>query len=138
EQPGPGRAHSRRHGEPGQHEQRQEEEQDSEIGALLEDVVVQRRRAGGEAKPRMVLDVLPEMARRKLLPLWREVALDVPVPEAPQPVEEAGDDEQPGEEEVPGARAGEVVAGRDRRPAGKGAVAEIAVPVPPVAEQAGG
>ena len=80
------------------------------IAELLQDVVAPRRLAGGEAQPGMVLDVLPEMARRELVARRREVALDVAVDEAPEPEQQAGHDEQPGEDEMPVPRAGEIVA----------------------------
>src|SRR5205823_10406576 len=82
-------------------------------------VVAERRLAFGEIEPRMLADVVPDVAWRELLRLGREVALDVTVPQAREEGQHQPGDENPGEGEMPAARRGEVVGRGDRRPAGE-------------------
>jgi hypothetical protein len=68
----------------------------------------------------------------------REVALDVAVEEARQPIGDGPEAENPGEGEVPAARAREAVIRGDRGPVREGAGLDIALAVLPTAEDAGG
>src|SRR3990167_3524479 len=101
DEPREGSIDAGRHAETGQHDQRQDDEDQDQVGELLQDVVVA---AVVEAEAEMLHDRGADAA--KLRPARDEIAPDMAVEEARNDIDEAVDDEEPGEEEVPGGARG--------------------------------
>ncbi len=110
------RVHRRRHGEPGQDHQRQQDEQHAAIGEFLQRVVVPLM---VEFQLRMVGDVAGEAA--EVVDPRGEVAPEVAVDEAGDQPDQQRAGKYPGEEEMHDAAGRQVLSGRDGRPGRKAA-----------------
>src|SRR5262249_36956431 len=112
---------ARRHGKPGEHDERQDDEDEAEIGELLQHIVVT---AVIEAEEGMIDDRPADAAQ--LRPARDEVAPDMAAEEARDEIDEAVDDEEPGEEEMPAPAGREILIAGDRHGAREGAARELA------------
>ena len=100
-QPGLTRIHRRRHGQAGQDHQGQDAEDHGQIGEFLDGVIASGFLALGEAQAGVVQDLVPEVLGRQLIRRRQKVALDMAVQQVGDHIEDAIEDEEPGEEEVP-------------------------------------
>src|SRR5689334_7857471 len=98
----------RRHGEAGQHDGWEQDENDGDVGELLQRVVPLGGRAGDALELDVMDDLPPQVAAAKFVLAGEDVALEVAVGEAEGDVGEAVDHQEPGEEEVPVPSGGEV------------------------------
>ena len=73
---------ARRHGQACQDHQRQEDDNDRQIGELLKRVVMPRLLAFGEAETSVVENLAAEMARREFVHLRRQVSAEVSAQQA--------------------------------------------------------
>src|SRR5215468_6577701 len=128
--------HARRHGEPGEEHERQENQRDDEIGKLLQHVIAFGLLALGESKPGMFADRGADML--EVAACWSEIVPKMAAPKAPKDISEAVEQEEPGEEEMPAPAGGEVAMPGQGDGPGKASLIDVTLGIPSDAEHAVG
>ncbi len=116
QQPWRGGVDAWRHGQARQQHQRQHDD-DADVGELLQHIVGPRLLPLREFEAQMIPDRVADAAQ--LQTGRQEVAAEVAGEDAPQQIDQAVDDEDPGEGEMPEAAGGQVLPARHGGPGGK-------------------
>src|SRR5439155_1052071 len=107
----------------GGNDERRESEDDAQIRELLEHVVAARRHSRGMAEAQMIEERSRDAAQ--VCPRGPEIVGQVPPREGPEAEAEPGQDEDPGEEEMPAPSHGQPLIARQGCPRWKPALLEV-------------
>src|SRR6267143_2028619 len=113
---------ARRHREPGENAEGTQPEDHPRVGDLLQHVVVGRRLACRMAEPQVIADRVAEAA--EVARPGQKIVREVMTRERVDGKAEAGEDENPGEQEMPATSHGQPLAARESRPAREASLAE--------------
>ena len=138
DKPGHDRIHPRRHREAGQDHQRQQDEDDAEIGQFLDWVVTPRCLATRKFQPQMIGCIVEKSARPQLLLAGEEVAPKMPGGESGHEINQEVRDKCPRKKEMPAAPQGEIAPAGKRCPSRDAAPDDLAAGIAGDAEDPGG
>lgn len=129
EQPGGDRIEARRHGKPRPDHQRQQYEDYGDIGEFLQRIIVACLGPLGKAQPGVTDDLVTEMRRLQFFGRRQQIAAEMPAGETISEIDEAVDDEQPGNEEMPAPARCQILIARQGQPVRKTAHCSLAVDI---------